>query len=205
MTSEDIKSINFQVYNNETTKLIKKFDWIWIRKKDIDNAFSLFLNNEEAKVLELGCFNWREYSYISEKTNNYLWIDISKNAINYANEKYNNNCFIVWDFEEYKFEWTFDIIFAFASLIHSDIDTMKNIFKKLYNILNKWWIFYVSMKSSSKYKKVVKNDEFWNRIYYYYSLNEFKEIGWKYFTIMYEDEQEFNNQKWITLGFRKEI
>lgn len=203
MTSKDIKNINFQVYNNETTKLIKKFEWIWARKFDIDNAFSLHWNEGNLKILELGCFNWREYPYIIEKTSNYLWIDISKKAIEYAKNKYNNDNFVVWDFEEYDFECKFNIVLAFASLLHSDIKTTKIIFEKVYDLLEEWWIFYISMKSSSKYTEVTKEDEFWKRIYYYYSLEEYKNILKDKFKVIYEDEQYFNGQDWFTIAFKK--
>ena len=202
MTKKLVKDINFFVYNNQTKNLIKKFENIWARKFDIDNAFDLFWSTNSS-VLELWCFNWREYSYISEKTNNYFWIDISKEAIEYANNKYNSNCFIVWDFENYIFDKSFDIVFAFASLIHSDFETTKNIFNKVYNLLNDWWIFYVSMKSNEKYAEVLKEGEFWKRIYYHYSMDEYIDF-WKWlFDVVYKDEQIFNNQSWFTLAFKK--
>jgi len=203
MTSKSIKNINFNVYNKEANKLIEKFEWIWARNFDIDNAFKLHWNKNNLKILELGCFNWREYLYVSEKTKKYLWIDISKDAIENAKKKYNEDCFVVWDFEEYIFEWKFNIVLAFASLLHSDIDTTRSIFDKVYNLLEEWWIFYISMKSSNNYTKVTKEDEFWKRIYYYYSLDEYKEIWWKQFKIIYENEQYFNNQYWFTLAFKK--
>lgn len=203
MISKIIKDINFQFYNQETKKLIKKFEVIWARKFDIDNALKLHWDQENLKILELGCFNWREYSYIAEKNINYLWIDIAKDAVEYAREIYDNDCFIVWDFEKYNFDWTFDIVLAFASLLHSDIETTKVIFKKVYNLLNNRWIFYISMKSSNKYKEVIKRDEFWKRIYYYYSLEEYKKIWWEKFKVIYENEKIFNNEDWFTLAFKK--
>jgi len=203
MTSKSIKNVNFNVYNEKTNKLIEKFEWIWARTFDIDNVMSLYWNQANPKVLELGCFNWREYLYLSEKTNNYLWIDISKDAIEDAKNKYNENSFIVWDFEEYIFEWKFNIVLAFASLLHSDMVTTRLIFDKVYDLLEKWWIFYVSLKSSENYTQVTKKDEFWKRIYYYYSLDEYKKIWWEKFKVIYEDEQNFNNQKWFTLAFKK--
>jgi len=42
MTKKLVKDINFFVYNNQTKNLIKKFENIWARKFDIDNAFDLF-------------------------------------------------------------------------------------------------------------------------------------------------------------------
>lgn len=203
MTKKEIKDKNFKAYNDNTKKLIKKFDNMWAREEDIDRAFKLLWNKSNAKVLELWCLNWREYWYIKKYTEDYKWIDISNEAINYANDKYRNDKFICSDLEEYNYENNYDIIFSFASLIHSDMETTIELFEKFYKSLNNWWIVYVSLKSSEKYEQIIKNDNFWERIFYHYSIEEYKKIWNKLFDIVYEDTQNENNQTRFTLAFKK--
>ncbi len=203
MTSKEVKTLNFEVYNSKTKELIKKFDALWARVFDIDTAFKLYGKSKDIHTLEIGCFSGREYSYIRQFTKNYTGIDISQDAISYAKKSFPDGEFIVWDIEEYKFEKKFDIIFAFASLIHSDKETTQKLFEKFYNILSTKWIVYVSLKASEKYTEIEKTDEFWTRIYYHYHINEYKAFAWKNFEIIYEDSQFFNHQEWFTLCFKK--
>lgn len=204
MTKKEVKKVNFDVYNSKTKELIKKFDTLWARIFDIDNAFLLrWWEKDKLKILEIWCFSWREFEYIKNYSKKYTWIDISKDAIDYAKNKFQDWEFIIWDIEEYEFDKKFDIIFAFASLIHSDIETTKKLFEKFYKILNENWIIYISMKSSENYSEITKTDEFWTRIYYHYSLEEYKKLPWGKFEVIYQDEQNFNNQNWFTIGFRK--
>lgn len=201
---KDIKKKNFDVYNSKAKELIEKFNNIWVRKSDIDNAFKLYWDVwPNLRILELGCFTWREYEYIRNFTKNYTWIDISKEAIKYAQNNFSDWNFIIWDLEEYEFDTNFDIILAFASLLHSDKETTKKLFEKFYKILNKWWIVYISIKSSERYTQVTKEDEFWTRVYYYYSLEEYKNIAWDKFEVIYEDQYNFKNQDWFTIAFKK--
>ncbi len=205
MTKKEVKKLNFEVYNSKTKELIEKFDKIWPRIFDIDNAIKLFWKSIDINILEIWCFSWREYSYIRNFSKNYVWIDISKEAIEYAKWKFQDWEFIVWDIEEYNFDKKLDIIFAFASLIHSDKETTIKLFDKFYEILNNNWIVYISMKSSEKYSEITKTDEFWTRIYYHYSLEDYRKFSWKKFEIIYEDKQNFNNQDWFTICFKKTL
>lgn len=203
MTLKEVKKINFEVYNSKTKELIEKFDKIWPRIFDIDNAIKLFWKNKDISILEIWCFSWREYSYIRNFTKNYTGIDISKDAIRYAKNQFSDWEFIIWDIEDYNFEKKYDIIFAFASLIHSDRETTQRLFEKFHSILAPKWIIYVSLKASEKYSEIEKIDEFWTRIYYHYNMNEYKKNSENKFKIIYEDTQNFNHQEWFTLCFQK--
>ncbi len=203
MTLKEVKKINFEVYNSKTKELIEKFDKIWPRIFDIDNAIKLFWKNKDISILEIWCFSWREYSYIRNFTKNYTGIDISKDAIRYAKNQFSDWEFIIWDIEDYNFEKKYDIIFAFASLIHSDRETTQRLFEKFHSILTPKWIIYVSLKASEKYSEIEKIDEFWTRIYYHYNINEYKKNSENKFKIIYEDTQNFNHQEWFTLCFQK--
>lgn len=203
MALKEVKKINFEVYNSKTKELIEKFDKIWPRIFDIDNAIKLFWKNKNISILEIWCFSWREYSYIRNFTKNYTGIDISKDAIRYAKNQFSDWEFIIWDIEDYNFEKKYDIIFAFASLIHSDRETTQRLFEKFHSILTPKWIIYVSLKASEKYSEIEKIDEFWTRIYYHYNINEYKKNSENKFKIIYEDTQNFNHQEWFTLCFQK--
>lgn len=203
MTKKEVKNLNFQVYNSKTKELIKKFDTIGPRSFDIDNAFNLYWKNKDINILEIGCFSWREYAYIRNFTKNYTGIDISKEVIEHAKNTFPDWEFIVWDIEEFEFEKKYDIIFAFASLIHSDKETTTKLFEKFHNILSNEGLLYVSLKASDFYQEIEKTDEFWTRIYYHYHINEYSDFTGTSFKVVYEDTQFLNNQNRFTLCFKK--
>lgn len=172
-----------------------------VRADDIKKAFS-YIKKENPKVLELGCAYGREASEILKYTNDYFGLDCSKEFIKTARENNPNGKFEVIDFGNYNFSENIDIIFAFASLLHSDKDQVKSILDKAYTALNEKGIFYVSLKYD-KYHKETKTDEFGTRTYYFYTPEDIKKLAGDEYKVLEEDEQVLRGQKWFTIILQK--
>ncbi len=79
--------------------------------------------------------------------------------------------------ESFIFPKNYDIVLAFASLIHSDYEATEKLFAKIHKNLNEGGIFYVSMKKSHTYTEVEKDNGFGIRKYYHYSVDDYKNIA----------------------------
>jgi SAM-dependent methyltransferase len=179
----------------------KKFDDHGPRFDDIREAFS-FAKKENPSVLELGCGNGRDAGEIANYTNDYLGIDISIELIKLAKEKFPLLRFEIRDIEDYEFPKNLDIIFAFASLLHSTKDSLKIVLEKSFNALHSGGIIYLSLKYSPTYQEVITNDEFGIRTFYYYSGNDIREIAGK-FSILKNEIRDARGQTWLEVILQK--
>lgn len=84
--------------------------------------------------------------------------------------------FFLVDVEDYTFPKDLDIIFSFASLLHTDKAHLREILIKGYKSLVSGGIFYISLKYSPYYEELTKEDEFGTRTYYFYNPEEIIEI-----------------------------
>ena len=155
MTTRDV---TIESYNRFAGKFATKFDRIGTRKDDIDRVFGL-IAKANPKVVELGCGNGRDAKYILTKTEDYLGMDASSGLTNIAKEKTGHNKFVISDFDKFNFPENVDVIFAFASLLHADKQTFKNILKRASKSLNKKGLFYISLKYKINYSEELQKDE----------------------------------------------
>ena len=188
-------------YNKNASAFAKKFNVIGIRIDDIKRAFS-YIKKDNPKVIEVGCGNGRDAKEILKYTSDYLGIDISEELIKIAKENIPDTKFEVADFETFNFPENIDIVFAFASLIHSDWDNNKKILDKAYKVLNNKGIFYISLKYGD-YKEVIKKDELGIRTYYLYTPEEVERLADKKYKTIYKDIQYLMKQKWFTIVLQK--
>ncbi len=131
------KQIILKTYNKSAQQLAKYFKSIGPRKKDIDQAFSYV--KKGATVLEIGCGDGRDAEYILTQTKEYSGFDLSGEIIELAKKRLPEKHFFVADTEKYflkKKLKKYDIIFSFASLLHSKksvvVQIIKNANKRLY-------------------------------------------------------------------------
>ena len=73
---------------------------------------------------------------------------------------------------EFEFPSNLDIVIAFASLIHVKKPELQDILDKIYTVLNENGLTYLSLKYSSSYKKITKEDDLGERTYYLYSKED---------------------------------
>lgn len=197
----DKKTQTINTYNTTASAMAKKFDNIGARVDDIEKGFS-FLQKNNPKVLEIGCGNGRDAKEILKHTNNYLGVDISKEMIKLAREYVPKGHFEVADIENYKFSNNIDLIFSFASLLHSSKEDIKNILNRAYLSLEDSGIFYISLKYA-KYHKEDKTDEFGTRTYYFYTPEDIKKLSGDQYKVLYEGIQNLRGQKWFTIILQK--
>jgi len=202
----DWKKKTLDTYNNSAKELAEYFKGIGSRKKDIDIAFRLASNQVNPDVLEIGCGDGRDAKEIVSKTEHYLGFDISMELINLAKEHVPDAHFIVADaiLFDYGSE-RYDIVFAFASLLHLDKNEIKTVFEKVHNSLKQNGLFYISLKLSDKYEEVIKKDRFGERKFYYYNPKIIKEIAGNSYKIEKQGGGfvAVGNTKWFEIVLRK--
>jgi hypothetical protein len=108
----------------------------------------------------------------------------------------------VADIDSYSFPDNLDIIFAFASLLHSKKESVQEILQRAYHALNAEGIFYISLKCDTYQEKTV-TDKFGTRTYYFYTPEDIKASITNLYGVVQEDIQEFQDQKWFTLVLQK--
>jgi len=198
----DKKAQTIDTYNTSAQSLAKKFDELGVRLNDIEEVFSL-VEKSNPTVLEIGCGNGRDAEEIVRRTTNYLGIDISEQLIELARKKVPKGVFEVADIEHFIFPKNNDAIFAFASLIHVPMESLRQIMSNALSALNDKGIFRLSMKYSDEYKETTKEDEFGIRTYYLYSREDI-EILADGFVIIKNEQSHLRGQEWLEVTLRKE-
>ena len=189
------------VYDNKAKELADYFNGIGRRKTDIDKALS-FINKPNPKVIEIGCGNGRDAEEILKHTNDYVGMDVSTGMIALAKKAIPTATFEVADIATYNFPPNTDIIFSFASLLHSDKHEVSDVISRAYEALSPNGIFYISLKYDT-YQKKIKSDEYGERVFYFYTPEDIKELADKRFATVHEDTQVIGDTKWFTIALQR--
>lgn len=197
------KSETVTTYDNSARALARYFMGIGVRSADIDLVFSLAANQYNPKVLEIGCGDGRDAIEILKYTRDYTGMDISKGMLEIAKEKVPNTTFHQADIAEYEFPQNVDVIFSFASLLHSSIDEVKLVFDRAHNALTQGGVFYVSLKYMHTYTQKIKEDEYGRRLFYFYNPEELKGLAGDKYEIAFLDFQKIENTDWFSIVFVK--
>ncbi len=201
MKTMDKKVQTIATYNATASAMAKKFSDIGARVEDIHKGFS-FVEKSNPKVLEIGCGNGRDAKEILQRTNDYIGVDISEEMIKLARGCAPEGRFEVGDIENYNFPTGLDLIFSFASLLHSNKDNVQKILDKAHDSLSVGGVFYISLKHD-EYHEESKTDEFGTRTYYFYTPELMKELAGNKYNVTFEDRQELRGQKWFTVALQK--
>ena len=200
---EKIPEKNFteNTYDKAARGYTKKFKDIGVRSLDVDKAFT-FVTKKNPFVVEIGCGAGREAEYILTKTNSYVGMDISEGMLEVAQENLPNAHFIKADIASYQFPQDLDIVFAFASLLHSSREELQVVFKRIYESLNEGGVVYVSLKRKDEYSSAVVEDAYGPREFYYYTRETLLEIAGDNFEEVFYEEQE-RIEPWFTMILKK--
>lgn len=188
-------------YDATASEMAKKFRGIGARVADIDKAFSL-ISTAHPRVLEIGCGDGRDAQEILKRTPDYLGIDISASMIEEARRYAPEGRFQVADVESYAFPHGIDIVFSFASLLHSDKEAVRSVLSRAHGALKARGIFYISLKYD-EYGEVTKTDEFGTRTYYMYTPDLIRELAGDGYESIFDETQELRGQRWFTIALRK--
>ncbi len=197
--NKKVQTIN--TYNATASAMAEKFNNIGARTDDIERGFS-FVEKKSPFVFEIGCGNGRDAKEILTYSHNYLGVDISEAMIALACEYVPEGKFEVVDIENYVFPMGLDLIFSFASLLHSNKESVRSVLEKAHHGLNEKGVFYISLKYDD-YRELTKTDEFGTRTYYLYNPEIIKELAGDKYKTIFEDTHELRGQKWFTIVLQK--
>lgn len=194
---EDKKRQTTDLYNKGAKFFEKKFNDFGARIEDIKRGLS-YIKKENPKVLEIGCGNGRDAKEIIKFTSDYLGMDISSEFIKIAKKQVPEGNFEIGDIDNYIFPEKIDIIFSFASLLHTDKASFQEILVRAHKALNKKGIFYISLKYGD-YREDIKNYEFGVKTFYFYNPELIKEISKNNYETIYTDIHEFKGKNGLRL------
>ena len=199
----DKKLITQKTYDDSAEKMAEEFNSYGARVDDIDRGFS-FVTKHNPFVLEVGCGNGRDAKEILRRTNSYTGIDNSSAMIKIAKRTAPQGRFIVIDAEDFEFLYSeqIDIIFAFASLLHFDRDGLKTILSRAHEKMAQESIFYISLKCGN-YREFLKEDEYGQRVFYYYTPEDIKKIAGNNYSVIYNKTFAVRGQDWFTIILKK--
>jgi SAM-dependent methyltransferase len=196
----DLKQQTIDTYNASAELMAQKFNNIQARVADIERGLS-FLQMKNPSVLEIGCGNGRDAQEIVKHTDRYLGIDISQSMIDIAQRTLPEQRFVVADIESYTFEHDIDIIFSFASLLHSPPEKLEQVFRSAHTALSADGVFYISLKLGQG--ESIKTDAFGTRVFYLYTPEVVTALAGAGYTVIYSELYELLGQEWLTLALRK--
>lgn len=153
-------------------------------------------------VFEIGCGNGRDAFEINKRTTHYWGIDISEKLIDLAKKTVPGVHFEVADIETYKFSKDADIVFAFASLIHVQKESLQEIMEQLFSSVAQNGLVFISLKYSDAYQQVTKTDEFGTRTYWHYSRSDIQEVI-SGFSVEHTTIHDIRGQIWMDILLRK--
>ncbi|EKD66196.1 MAG: methyltransferase type 11 [uncultured bacterium (gcode 4)] len=129
-------------------------------------------------VLDIACWSWYWTNILSEISKEIIWMDISKEAIDFNNENYQlkNWNFVCYDWFNNPFENNyFDLIVSFETIEH--IVEYENFLKELKRVLKNDWKLIISTPNFLW--------EVWKNKYHVsnFTHDKFIKVVWKYFNI----------------------
>ncbi len=194
MNRDARKNVDYDSFSKTFSK--SRINLMW---KEIEYYYD-FLWEWKFDILDIWCWNWRLIEVISEKINNYLWVDLSEWLISEARKLHRNYDFVnlsMLDIDKLPNK-KYDAVFFIASYHHltSTEDRLLVLNKTRDYLKDNWFIFMTnwalnSSFNNTKYKKSIINwsiNEFWSldydikigdssRFYHCFSLEELEYIS----------------------------
>lgn len=195
------KDITTNTYDRAALEYAVKFNNLKSRDGDIQETFQL-CGAKNPKTLEIGCGNGRDAKKILEYTNDYLGIDISSSFLELAKKENPTAEFILADIENFEMPKNLDVVFAFASLLHSPKEELQKVIDNIFNCLNPNGVVRISLKHSDDYREVVKEDDHGVRYFYFYSKEDIQDLC-KKFKILKLEVNNLLGQDWLEALLQK--
>lgn len=132
---------NAEHYDKIRKLLIPCFDELYNITKNLANS-----KKKAPKILDLGAGTGLLAKFLFERypESEYCLIDISEEMLKMAKNRfkgYENFKYVVADYSKYDFKSSFDIIVSSLSLHHLEDEDKKEMYEKIYNMLNTDGIF----------------------------------------------------------------
>jgi SAM-dependent methyltransferase len=192
-------------YNRSARQLAKYYSRVGSRVKHIDLALELAGKNDgSGRALELGCGDGRDAIDIIKRTEAYTGIDYSTGLIGLAKELLPTADFRVVDMQNYDYPArSYDVIFAFDSILHLDKESVKQLFSDAARSLKIGGIFYISTKYARGYKKEWKTDKHGKRLFFYYPPKMLSDLAHEHYEVAVSDVVKINNRLWVQIALRR--
>ncbi len=200
-----MNDLTLQTYNDSAQAMAEYFSGIGSRIDDIEMALRLADKTDgSADVLELGCGDGRDAAEIVKRSESYLGIDYSEGLLALARKQVPGADFRLQSILDYTFEpASYDVVFAFASLLHVNRDTFAALMPRIANSLRADGIFYVSLKYADDYKEELKEDQFGKRMFYFYNLELVEELAGQFFEVVHTNQETIGHTRWFDIALKK--
>lgn len=204
---QDLKHRTIETYNQSAEALATYFEGIGPRDGDIELAFALAGDPENAVVLEIGCGPGREAREIMRHTSFYTGIDVSEGFVDLAKIHAPKGSYELADALTYEYKGPYDIVFSFVALGHLDQEEITIVLQKVYDALRPGGIFYLSLKYAEKYQSMIKKDQFGERLFYLYSPQLIQKLAGPGYKMVYDTRNfiELNNTEWCEIALQKKL
>ncbi len=137
---------------------------------------------DNPRIIDLGCGDGRDTSYLDQKGADVVGIDLSGKMVEIARDNYPQGTFIQNEMRETIFpDNTFNGVWASASIIHLSRTQFPGLLKEVARILIKDGIFVFSFKEGKK--EGFEGAEDRQRYFTYYTVNEIRR-HLKYFKVI---------------------
>lgn len=190
-------------YDRSADSLSQHYDAIGPRIGDVDLAFTLAENPQNAQVLELGCGNGRDARAILRHTPHYTGIDTSPKMIAIARDKLALGTFLVEDATTYEYGGPFDIVFAFALIRHLDVNELSTVLRKVAVSLRPGGILYISSVYGRYHQQEPRSDSYGTRTMYSYNPHIVQKYSPPSLKKVQEIYDTIGGVEWFELALRK--
>lgn len=200
---KQLQGQDVQYYNKHAIALYEHYESIGTREGDIDLAFALAGDPQQAKVLELGCGYGREARGILRRTSHYTGIDASEEFIDLAREYAPQGNFVAGDFIEMPFTGKYDLIFSFAAFRHLNQEEVTIVLRKTHQALRPGGIVYISCNYGPHYEEYLHEDMFGLRLFYLYNPAIILRLAGPGFTKVHETTDYVGETRWFEVALKR--
>lgn len=200
MTTQADKSITIDTYNKTVVQHSNKFSETGARINDINKTFS-YIKKVNPKVVEIGCGDGRDADEILKLTNDYIGVDLSDELLKIAKKRLPNANFVLEDFETYKFQNHLDIVFAFASLLHADKESVKNLLDNISKALNVGGVIFISTKYGEYERRII--DRGGPKVNFLYTPKIIEQLSPNKLKVIHSNIHEVRDQMWFEIILQK--
>lgn len=197
--------LTVETYDQSANLLAEYFAGIGSRIEDIEKGIELTHQDPASiRALEIGCGDGRDAVEITKRVGWYEGFDPSSGLLELAQKKMPEASFKVADALSYDYPADIDLCFAFASLLHVNRNDLAEVFGKTRTSLRDEGVFYISLKERSAYEEELQEDQFGQRMFYYYNPELIEQIAGTAFKKVMEDHQVIGKTSWFTIALEKQ-
>jgi SAM-dependent methyltransferase len=204
ITMENAGNITVETYDRSAKALAEYFAGIGSRVEIIEEAIG-FAGGDALKVVEVGCGDGRDAIDIVPRVGWYEGFDPSIGLIELARKRLPGTSFVVADALSYEYPADLDIIFGFASYLHLSREDFGTACGKAAAALRPGGLLVMTLKERSKYEEELVEDEFGQRMFYYYDDATVRKIVGGEFEVVRMLHQTLKRKtaKWLLVMLRK--